>query len=139
MCPSHKIITKKKTPLRKAKKFNNCPKYFTYIHKILTQIYNKHSSSRLKYKFLLLTSLTFIFALAEVSMKAQLNCRARLIPCSFPTTRSSSKSHLLPTNTIGTSSVSWIGHIINFILRSTCYTNYAAFSQNFISEKVFVV
>ncbi|KAF3861135.1 hypothetical protein F7725_001390 [Dissostichus mawsoni] len=49
------------------------------------------------------TSLTLIFDLAEVSKKAQLlHCRARFCPCSFPTTRSSSRSHLLPTRIIGT-------------------------------------
>lgn len=60
---------------------------------------------------LLLTSLTLILALAEVSMNAQLNCRARLTPWSLPTTLSSSKSHLLPTSTIGTSSVSFTRRI----------------------------
>lgn len=54
-----------------------------------------------------LTSLTLILALADVSIKAQLNWLAKPFPKSFPTTRSSSKSHLLPTSTIGTSSVSW--------------------------------
>ncbi len=50
-----------------------------------------------------LTSLTFIFDLAEDSRKAQLlHWRARFWPCSFPTTLSSSKSHLFPTKIIGT-------------------------------------
>ena len=57
--------------------------------------------------YFLLTSLTPIFALAEVSMKAQLlNCLARLSPWSLPTTLSSSRSHLFPTSTMGTSSLS---------------------------------
>ena len=56
----------------------------------------------------ILTSLTPILALAEVSMKAQLlNCLAMLRPWSLPTTLSSSRSHLLPTSTMGTSSVSF--------------------------------
>jgi len=59
-----------------------------------------------RYSVLILTSFTLILALAEVSIKAQLNCRAKFTPWSLPTTRSSSKSHLFPTNTIGTSSVS---------------------------------
>lgn len=54
-----------------------------------------------------LTSLTLIFALADVSMNEQLNCCASCFPNSLPTTLSSSKSHLLPTKTIGTSSVSF--------------------------------
>lgn len=50
-----------------------------------------------------LTSLTLIFDLAEDSRKAQLlHWRARFWPCSFPTTLSSSKSHLFPTKVIGT-------------------------------------
>jgi len=49
------------------------------------------------------TSLTLIFDLAEDSRKAQLlHWRARFWPCSFPTTLSSSKSHLFPTKVIGT-------------------------------------
>ena len=64
-------------------------------------------SDRLLNIYLILTSLTPIFALAEVSMKAQLlNCLARLSPWSLPTTLSSSRSHLLPTSTMGTSSLS---------------------------------
>ena len=44
-----------------------------------------------------------IFALAEDSMKLTLaQVRARFSPWSLPTTRSSSKSDLLPTRTIGT-------------------------------------
>lgn len=54
-----------------------------------------------------LTSLTLILALADVSMNEQLNWFASDLPSSFPTTLSSSKSHLLPTKTIGTSSVSY--------------------------------
>lgn len=51
----------------------------------------------------LLTSLTLIFDLAEVSKKAQLfHWRARFWPCSLPTTRSSSRSHLFPTRIMGT-------------------------------------
>merc|ERR1712080_642125 len=58
------------------------------------------------------TSLTPILAFAEVSMKAQLlNCLAMLRPWSLPTTLSSSRSHLLPTNTMGTSSVSFTRRI----------------------------
>ena len=54
------------------------------------------------------TSFTPILALADVSMNAQLlNCLAMFNPWSLPTTLSSSKSHLLPTNTMGTSSVSF--------------------------------
>lgn len=50
-----------------------------------------------------LTSRTLIFDLAEDSKKAQwFHCLARFWPCSFPTTRSSSKSHLFPTRIIGT-------------------------------------
>lgn len=50
-----------------------------------------------------LTSLTLIFDLAEVSKKAQLlHWRARFWPCSFPTTRSFSRSHLFPTRIMGT-------------------------------------
>lgn len=50
-----------------------------------------------------LASFTLIFDLAEVSKKAQLfHWRARFWPCSLPTTRSSSKSHLFPTRIIGT-------------------------------------
>lgn len=52
--------------------------------------------------FILLTSLTFILAFADVSKNSQLKCLARFIPWSFPTTLSSSKSHLLPTKIIGT-------------------------------------
>jgi hypothetical protein len=37
------------------------------------------------------------------SVKALLNCRARFSPCSLPTTRSSSRSHLFPTRIMGTS------------------------------------
>lgn len=49
------------------------------------------------------TSLTLIFDFAEDSKKAQLHhCLAKFWPCSLPTTRSSSKSHLLPTKIIGT-------------------------------------
>merc|ERR1719322_176500 len=60
-------------------------------------------------------SVTPIFDLAEVSMNVQLpNCLAIIIPWSFPTTLSSSKSHLLPTNTIGTSSVSFTLNICSF-------------------------
>lgn len=55
-----------------------------------------------------LTSLTLILALADVSMNEQLNWFASDLPSSLPTTRSSSKSHLLPTKTIGTSSVSCV-------------------------------
>lgn len=50
-----------------------------------------------------LTSRTLIFDLAEDSKKAQwFHCLARFWPCSFPTTRSSSRSHLFPTRIIGT-------------------------------------
>lgn len=50
-----------------------------------------------------LTSLTLIFDLADVSKKAQLfHWRARFCPCSLPTTRSSSRSHLFPTKIMGT-------------------------------------
>lgn len=53
-----------------------------------------------------LTSLTLIFDLAEVSKKAQLfHWRARFWPCSLPTTRSSSRSHLFPTRIMGTWSI----------------------------------
>lgn len=49
------------------------------------------------------TSLTFIFDFAEDSKNAQLfHCLARFWPCSFPTTLSSSKSHLFPTRIMGT-------------------------------------
>ena len=65
-----------------------------------------------------LTSLTLIFALADDSRKAQLlNDRARLLPWSLPTTRSSSRSHLLPTKIIGTSSVSLTRNICS---RKSC-------------------
>ena len=67
--------------------------------------HEKYNDIYIKYT---LTSFTPILAFAEVSMNAQLlNCLARFSPWSFPTTRSSSKSHLLPTKTIGTSSVSF--------------------------------
>ena len=48
------------------------------------------------------TSLTLILDLADVSRKAEFHVRARPCPWSLPTTRSSSKSHLLPTRIIGT-------------------------------------
>ena len=51
----------------------------------------------------LFTSLTLILALADDSRKAQLlKERAKFCPCSLPTTRSFSRSHLLPTSIIGT-------------------------------------
>lgn len=65
----------------------------------------------------ILTSLTLILDLADVSIKAQLNCWAKLTPWSVITTLSSSKSHLLPTRTIGTSSVSCK---VNIILTNCC-------------------
>lgn len=49
-----------------------------------------------------ITSFTLTFFFAEVSMNSQLKCRANPIPWSFPTTRSSSKSHLFPTRIMGT-------------------------------------
>ncbi len=48
------------------------------------------------------TSFTLILDLADVSRNAQFQLRERLLPWSLPTTRSSSKSHLFPTNIIGT-------------------------------------
>ena len=52
---------------------------------------------------LTLTSLTLILDFADDSRKAQLHhCLAKFWPCSLPTTRSSSRSHLLPTRIIGT-------------------------------------
>ena len=78
----------------------------TFKHKIKIEI--RHNILYFLTKFEL-TSLTPILAFADVSMKEQLlNCLARLSPWSLPTTRSSSRSHLLPTSTIGTSSVSYI-------------------------------
>ena len=51
--------------------------------------------------------LTFIFDLADVSINAVLpHERASDAPCSLPTARSPSRSHLFPTSTSGTSSVS---------------------------------
>lgn len=49
------------------------------------------------------TSLTLILLLAEVSRKAQeFHWRARPIPDSLATTRSTSRSHLFPTRIMGT-------------------------------------
>lgn len=51
------------------------------------------------------TSLTLILLLAEVSRKAQeFHWRARPMPDSLATTRSTSRSHLFPTRTMGTCS-----------------------------------
>lgn len=55
-----------------------------------------------KFRHAVLTSLTLTFAFADVSRKAQLKVLAKFWPWSLPTTRSSSKSHLLPTKIIGT-------------------------------------
>lgn len=51
----------------------------------------------------IVTSLTLILDFADDSRKAQLHhCLAKFCPCSLPTTRSSSRSHLLPTRIMGT-------------------------------------
>ena len=64
------------------------------------------------------TSLTLILDLAEVSRKAQFQLRARFCPWSFPTTRSSSKSHLLPTRIMGT-----FTHIMAVYINATAQVN----------------
>ena len=50
-----------------------------------------------------LTSLTFTWSFADVSRKVQPKERANDSPCCLPTTRSSSRSFLFPTRTIGIS------------------------------------
>lgn len=56
-------------------------------------------------------------------MNEQLNWFASDLPSSLPTTRSSSKSHLLPTKTIGTSSVSLNCKQLIKLLSTSCQTH----------------
>lgn len=57
------------------------------------------------------TSLTFIPILADVSKKSKLCLFAKAYPWSLETWRNSSKSYLLPTNTIETERVSMLSLI----------------------------
>lgn len=52
---------------------------FPFFKEIRMKI-NKPSAANMPNQMKILTSITFILALAEVSMKAQLNWRDRLIP-----------------------------------------------------------
>ena len=89
-----------------------------------------------------LTSRTLIFDLAEDSKKAQwFHCLARFWPCSFPTTRSSSRSHLFPTRIIGT----WGGgkqgntrseHMAAQHGRPHCIGSFSALKQSCIQTSV---
>jgi len=81
-----------------AKVITYCQTKLFHQLKYVTRYYSVCYANR-RHQF---TSLTLIFDLADVSRKAEFHWRARPCPWSLPTTRSSSRSHLLPTRIIGT-------------------------------------